>query len=1250
MSVPGKSDPKTGALVDPRRHDAVIFDLDGVVTDTARAHAAAWAELFDDLLRRRDPREGEDHAPFTTDDYRTYIDGKPSCDGAADFLVSRGVTLPRGEPTDEPGTTTIRALGALEDEMFRRRIARDGVPVFASTVEVIRKLQAIGIGIAVATASRNCAEILDAAGLGDLFTVAVDAGVIEDLDMAGKPDPALLLEAARRLGCAPARAVVVEGTDAGVAAGRNGGFGLVVAVDRDGDGRAEQLYRNGADAVVTDPAELQVRTGDRRMSTLPDALAAFPALSAELGKRRPALVLDFASALSAGPDAAAVLVEGAAIELARLAAHGPVVVIGDDDAGDLESRVGLPDVWYAGRGGLDLHGPRGQRVVSDAATCDRGTGLDWVLDHVPDVADSMPLYIGGDVGAEDAFDVLADRGIGIVVHRGVEDRPSAARYNVADPAQVRLLLQRIADTRIGAPQGGPRYDAWTLFFEGYDPPSEKLREALCTVGNGYFATRGCAPEAGAGTHHYPGTYAAGIFNRREDEVAGRVITNESMVNLPNWLPVTFRIDDGDWFDIDKVEILDYCQYLDLRRAVLTRRFRIRDAADRTTSVVQRRFVAMHLSHVCGLETTVTAEDWTGRLEFRSELDSAIGNTLVERYCDLDSIHLEKIAATIVSDDSVLLSMQTNQSRIPVAVAARNTLWEDGVRLAADSRPVEREGRIGHDITVDLTVGGHATLEKMVTVFTGRDLAVSEPGEAAARRLARTGRFDEILEGHVLTWRLLWDRVAINLGSDANSVRIVRLHLLHLLQTISPNTTELDVGVPARGLHGEAYRGHIFWDELFVLPVLNLTLPSLSRAMLRYRYRRLPEARHAAFEAGRTGAMFPWQSGSDGREESQQMHLNPRSGRWNPDASWRQHHIGIAVAYNTWQYHQATGDLEFLAEYGAELLVEIARFFADLATYDRARDRYVIRGVIGPDEFHSGYPDAPYDGIDNNAYTNVMAVWVILRAFDALEALPTQIRDELTGSLGLTDSETARWEDVTRRLHVPFHDRVISQFEGYEALAELDWDLYRRKYGDIQRLDRILEAEGDDVNRYRASKQADVLMLFYLLSADELRELLERLGHRIDADTIPRTIDYYMARTSHGSTLSAVVHTWVLTRRNRDRAMEFFDSVLASDITDIQGGTTSEGIHLAAMAGSVDLLQRCFSGLETRGDRIVFSPQWPGEFGALEFAIFYRGHRLHIRISGREVEVAAAVGVLPPIAIECRGTVAWLHPGDTVRLE
>ena len=201
----------------------------------------------------------------------------------------------------------------------------------------------------------------------------------------------------------------------------------------------------------------------------------------------------------------------------------------------------------------------------------------------------------------------------------------------------------------------------------------------------------------------------------------------------------------------------------------------------------------------------------------------------------------------------------------------------------------------------------------------------------------------------------------------------------------------------------------------------------------------------------------------------------------------------------------------------------------------------------------------------------------------------------------------------------------------------------------RRLDRILEAEGDDVNRYQASKQADVVMLFYLLSADELRELFEQLGYRLESETIHRTIDYYLARTSHGSTLSAVVHSWVLARSHRERALEYFEQVLASDITDIQGGTTSEGIHLAAMAGSIDLLQRCFTGLEVRCDRLVLGPQWPDTLGALEFPIYYRGRKLWLTVSGRTVEVAAEPGNQESIEIMCRDTVVTLQPGCTVTL-
>ncbi len=901
------------------------------------------------------------------------------------------------------------------------------------------------------------------------------------------------------------------------------------------------------------------------------------------------------------------------------------------------------------RRGLRVTGGRKIVELRPDIDWDKGAALGWLRDQIHQTGRVLPIYIGDDLTDEDAFDALRLNGVGIVVRHaedGDRDRATAAQFMLNSPGEVEEFLRRGGDWLAYEQQTSD--EAWTLTYDGYDPPNEKLREALCTVGNGYFATRGAAPESKAGQVHYPGTYAADVFNRLDDVIGGTTTSHESLVNLPNWLPLTFRIDGGDWFDVDEVELLSYRQVLDIRRAILTRELRFRDHAGRTTSVSQHRLVAMHQAHVAAMEMTVTAEDWSGTIEVRSTLDGNVGNTMVERYRGLASTHLTSPKKRALTPNSVLLEVSTTQSQIPVALAARTTVWRDGQPAPATYRLVDEEFEVGHEIFAELAAGQSLLVEKVVTLVTGRDVATSEPAAAAERRLGRQERFAEIRDAHTLCWAHLWQRLSIEFDDHTDELRILRLHLLHLLQTVSYNSEDLDVGLPARGLHGEAYRGHVFWDELFIFPVLNLRLPSITRSLLRYRYRRLIEARRAAKLAGYAGAMFPWQSGSDGREESPVLHLNPRSGRWNPDPSHRAHHIGIAVAYNVWQFYQVTGDLAYLIDYGAEMLAEIARFWVSRSTYDEERDRYNINGVIGPDEFHTGYPGRPFEGIDNNAYTNVMAVWVIMRAMDALELLPLPSRLDFRERLGLTDAELQRWDHVSRRMFVPFCDGRISQFEGYDELAELDWDAYRSRYGNIQRLDRILEAEGEDINRYKASKQADALMLLYLLSSDELREVLDRLDYTLAPEQIPEMVDYYLARTSHGSTLSGVVHTWVLARANRDRAMEFFEQVLKSDVADIQGGTTSEGIHLAAMAGSVDLIQRCLTGLETRGDRMVLSPNWPDSLGALGFPVHYRGHHVHIRVSGKGAEVSVGPRNVPPVVIECRGRVEKLMPGCTVR--
>lgn len=797
-------------------------------------------------------------------------------------------------------------------------------------------------------------------------------------------------------------------------------------------------------------------------------------------------------------------------------------------------------------------------------------------------------------------------------------------------------------------------DEWAVAYEGFVPEEEGLREALCTLGNGNFATRGAMPESSADGVHYPGTYIAGCYNRLSTDIAGHTIENEDLVNAPNWLVLSVAVEDGPWLDMDEVKVLRYRQELDMRRAVLTRHLRFRDGAGRTTRLTQRRIVHMGQAHVAALETTVVPEDWSGTLRVRSGLDGTVQNTGVSRYRQLASQHLEPITTRQLDDESVLLVVQTAQSHIRIAEAARTQVfrrhpYEETAEQIDVARDLVREPAwIGQEMSFDISADEQVTIEKVVTLYSSRDRAISEPEIAASEHIADLASFDGLLESHALVWKQLWERFAFDFTGQSEFDPLLRLHLLHLLQTVSLNTIDLDVGVPPRGLHGEAYRGHVFWDEVFVFPILNLRLPEVTRALMRYRYRRLDAARRAAHQAGYSGAMYPWQSGSDGREESQRLHLNPMSGRWIPDPTHLQRHIGLAVAYNIWTYYQATGDIETMAHYGAEMLLEIARFWASLATYDHGLDRYVIRKVVGPDEFHTGYPLSKEPGIDNNAYTNLMAVWVLLRALETQEFLPAQRRAELGQILGLHADELTRWEDITRRMYVPFHgDGIISQFEGYDDLEDLDWAQYQAAYGDIHRLDRILEKEGRDPNSYKISKQADVLMLFYLLSSEELLGLLNRLGYASDPSLIPRTIEYYMPRTSHGSTLSAVVHAWVLARSDREGAVDFFTAAMKSDFTDVQGGTTAEGIHLAAMTGSVDLLQRCFAGIETRGDTLWLDPLWPPHLGVLKFGIRYRGQPVTLQVSGRSVSVTTGTDINSPIRIGYRSVGRELGPGQTI---
>jgi trehalose/maltose hydrolase-like predicted phosphorylase len=802
-----------------------------------------------------------------------------------------------------------------------------------------------------------------------------------------------------------------------------------------------------------------------------------------------------------------------------------------------------------------------------------------------------------------------------------------------------------------APAGGI-VDGFLLGYDGFDPETEGLREALTSTGNGYLCTRGAAEWEDADGVHYPGTYAHGGYNRETTILGGQPVLNEDLVNLPNWLVLMLRIDGDDVIRLASIELASYRHELDIRNVTVVRQLRFLDGGGRETTLSSRRFVSMADVHHAGIEWTLVPENWSGRVEVISALDGRVSNRGVARYRQLEGRHLDPVSPRTFGPEVIALKAETRQSNLYISQATRTRVFRGDQELPVTRTLYQMEDYIQQVLAFDVDQGVATRVEKMVSFYTSRDPAVSDTLVRAARSAARHDDFAASFGRHSAAWDELWRVCDVRVSGDDQVQLLLRLHIAHVLQVCSQHTADLDAGLPARGLNGEAYRGHVFWDEIYALPFFNFRLPEITRGLLMYRYRRMGEARAAAREAGWRGAMFPWQSGSEGIEETQRVHLNPLSGHWEPDLSRNQRHVNAAIFYNVWRYVQTANDLEFLDRYGAEMMFEIARFWASIAHFNPERERYEIHGVMGPDEFHEKYPDAPEAGLRNNAYTNVMVAWLCDTVGKLPSLLPASSTQGLRARLGIGDDELARWQDMSRRMFVPFHgDGIISQFEGYDELKELDWDAYRAKYGNIQRLDRILRAEGDDPNRYKITKQADVVMLFYLFSDEELREVFGRLEYDYRPDTAARNVAYYDRRTSHGSTLSFVTHAGVLAALDPESSWERFLVALRSDVDDIQGGTTKEGIHMGVMAGTLDVLQRYYAGTHLRDEALYFDPRLPGELGGLSFPMQFRETPILVTLSRDRLTLAVhPEGVSRPIRAGILGDVRELCPGDEAVFE
>lgn len=715
---------------------------------------------------------------------------------------------------------------------------------------------------------------------------------------------------------------------------------------------------------------------------------------------------------------------------------------------------------------------------------------------------------------------------------------------------------------------------WVVIENEFDAARLHHTETLFALGNGYLGVRGSFEEG------YPGAWPATLIHGIFDDAP---LVYTELANAPDWLPLVIRV-NGERFRMERGEVLSYSRQLDLHRGVLSRDVRWRSPAGHTLDLHFERFVSLADPHIVALQCCITALDFEGALEVQASLNG---------YSDNQGLMHWEWVEQGEQGHTAWLCERTRHTHHEVGMA---------FRLQTDSEArLRSNGCQGYPtLKADLTLrmGQTVTLDKVTAVFTSRETPT--PLQAARDKLASLPSYRDLLAAHTAAWARVWQDADVIIEGDARAQLAMRYNLFQILAA-APRHDER-VSIPAKTLSGFGYRGHVFWDtEIFIVPFLTWTQPALARNLLTYRYHTLPGARRKAAQAGYAGAMFAWESAATGDE------VTPR---WLPGSQgdlvriWCgdiEQHINADIAYAVWRYWQVTGDDAWMRDYGAEIILDTAVFWGSRAQWNADRRCYEINDVIGPDEYH--------DHVNNNVFTNGMVAWHLETALRVLEharrCWPERAA-ELSARLDLTPDRLARWQDIIQRICIKQNaSGLFEQFDGFFQLQDINLADYEPR---TQSMQTILGIEG--ANRVQVLKQADALMLFYLLS--------DRYGQR----ALETNWDYYAPRTDHtyGSSLGPPVHAALAAWLGKmEEAYEHFMRAALVDLENVRGNA-ADGIHAASAGGLWQAAVFGFGGLRliTQADAstqaaaaspcIGASPHLPPGWTRLCFTVYWHGQR------------------------------------------
>jgi hypothetical glycosyl hydrolase len=755
---------------------------------------------------------------------------------------------------------------------------------------------------------------------------------------------------------------------------------------------------------------------------------------------------------------------------------------------------------------------------------------------------------------------------------------------------------------------------WAFSETAFEPLLLGKCESIMSLGNGYMGLRSVTEEPYIGETR--NLFVNGTFNKFDE--------NE-VTELPNAADVT-RFDmlvDGRRFSLETGKVEEYSRTLDLRHAELIRSFVWENEAGKRVRFNFRRFVSLADTHVIGMKMEVTP--------LNEGIQFSVGSGINAQLTNTGSQHFHEGEKRIFDKKYMQLEQTTTESKVHFIIHASHRLSLKSESLEIAPKMDIHRRKVALSYTLDIPAGETFTFEKMSTVHTSRDLAfegqeLSAMKEAALAQAKEAGRqgYDALFELHKQAWANVWDRYHIEIDSEQEFDKLaLRFATYHLVVMTPAHDRRMAIG--AKGLSGEGYKGHSFWDtEIFILPFYIYSRPEVARSLLEYRYLGLEGARRKAQENGFKGAMYPWEQAwpTDGEVTPVWGEVDVVTGLQTKIWSgFIEQHITSDVAYAVWHYYKATGDQDYMERYGYEILFDTATFWASRLEWDNAKGRYHINEVIGPDEYK--------EHVDNNAFTNYMAHFnmeLAIQYYNELQSERPGILERLEESLKLQESYTA-WTSKINQIYLPQpnEDNIVPQDDTYLTLEQIDLTKYKNqeKVGSLFR-----EYSLDQVNKLQVSKQADIMMLFFLLE------------NKFTPEVKKANYDYYEPKTLHDSSLSLSTHSIL--------AGDFGDSDLAYQLfrkaTEIDLGpnmhSSDAGIHSASIGGIWECVVMGFAGLRMLDGKLHLNPSLPQAWKQLKFPIYWQGVHLNVHLTHSDVLITSSSD--EPLALTIKGNDVLFH--------